>query len=37
MASRTSPAEITPANGVLTPALDFIAVRENEPVFGDVS
>jgi hypothetical protein len=51
MASKTTPAAITPANllrlshgslpdtkvlyGVLTPAFDLIAVRENDPVAGN--
>jgi hypothetical protein len=31
-ASNTTPAVMTPANGVLTPHLDLIAVREQDPV-----
>ncbi len=34
MANITTKAVITPANGVRTPALDLMAVRENDPVDG---
>jgi hypothetical protein len=34
MAKSTTMAVMTPANGVRTPALDLMAVREKEPVAG---